>query len=60
MTAPTKRAPYPKPTVETPDIDQLEDWLMDGDCEATDGCIVEMDGTCEHGHLSWARYMGLI
>jgi hypothetical protein len=32
----------------------------DGGCEATDGCFVEPDGTCEHGQPSWLLALGLI
>jgi len=44
----------------TPSLDQLKEWLQDGICEATDGCIVEPDGTCEHGCSSWLVELGLI
>ena len=43
-----------------PSIEQLEEWMNEGGCEATDGCWVEPDGTCEHGCKSWALEMGLI
>ena len=32
----------------------------DGGCEATDGCFVEPDGTCDHGQPSWLLALGLI
>lgn len=51
---------YPKPTEDEPDDDQLEDWLYDSVCEATDGCTIEPDGICEHGHPSWFLQLGLI
>ena len=51
---------YPKPTVSPPEVHQLCDWEMDGGCEATDGCWVEPDGICEHGHQSWLLHMGMI
>ena len=51
---------YKKPTDEEPEIEQLEEWMNDSGCEATDGCWVEADGKCEHGHVSWMLYMGLI
>ena len=44
----------------TPTIEQLNEWLMDGVCEATDGCPIEPDGTCEHGCKSWFLELGLI
>ena len=49
-----------KPTVAVPDLDTLAYWLWDGVAEATDGCVVELDGTCPHGHRSWLRELGLI
>ena len=51
---------YPAPTTEAPDLEQLEEWMDDGVCEATDGCIVEPDGICPHGHPSWLLAMGMI
>jgi hypothetical protein len=50
----------PLPTTPEPDIEQLEEWMDDGVCEATDGCIVEPDGVCPHGHPSWLLKLGLI
>jgi len=44
----------------TPTIEDLEDWMNQGGCEATDGCWVEPDGVCEHGCKSWLLVMGLI
>lgn len=44
----------------TPSIDELEDWMFDGVAEATDGCLVEPDGICEHGNPSWLIKLGLI
>jgi hypothetical protein len=43
-----------------PSLSQIREWLVDGSCEATDGCIVEPDGTCEHGCQSWLLVMGMI
>ena len=45
----------PKPTLE-----ELQEWLDEGGCEATDGCWVEPDGDCEHGCPSWLKKLGLI
>lgn len=45
---------------DAPSMAQLEDWMMDGACEATDGCIVEPDGKCCHGHQSWLVKLGII
>lgn len=48
------------PTTPIPTIEQLERWMSEGGCEATDGCWVEPDGKCEHRHSSWMLRMGLI
>ena len=45
---------------ERPTIEQLIEWEQEGGCEATDGCWVEPDGTCEHGCNSWLIEMCLI
>ena len=47
-------------TDDVPDLEQLTEWVSDGICEATDGCIVEPDGTCEHGRPSWLLRLGMI
>jgi len=38
----------------------LERWVFEGVARATDGCEVEPDGTCEHGHGSWLLLLGFI
>ena len=43
-----------------PTIATLEKWSADGVAKATDGCRVEPDGECTHGHKSWMLVMGLI
>ncbi len=48
------------PVVEPPDLETLMAWEAEGFCEATDGCIVEADGTCPHGHRSWLLELGFI
>ena len=48
------------PTQPKPTMEQLERWSFDGVAEATDGCQVEPDGRCEHGHKSWLLVFGLI
>jgi len=40
--------------------EQEDDAMNRGHCEATDGCMVESDGTCEHGHPSWLLREGWI
>jgi hypothetical protein len=51
---------WPKPTKPEPEMVELEEWVFDSICEATDGCIVEPDGVCPHGHPSWMLYLGVI
>ena len=52
---------WPEPTTEEPSEETLMSWLMDAEYpEATDGCIIEPDGTCEHGQPCWMLYLGLI
>ena len=51
---------FPEPTEEEPKLELLEEWQDEGGCEATDGCWVEPDGVCEHGHPSWLLYLKLI
>jgi hypothetical protein len=43
-----------------PDDQQIAEWISDSVCEATDGCEVEPDGRCEHGHRSWLLALGMI
>jgi hypothetical protein len=45
---------------QPPNIETLMVWEMEGYCEATDGCVVEPDGRCTHGHRSWLLELGLI
>jgi hypothetical protein len=51
----TKNPDQPRPDLET-----LMEWEAEGGCEATDGCWVEPDGACPHGHRSWLLELGLI
>lgn len=51
---------WPEPTVPEPDEGQVEEWMFDDICEATDGCFTEPDGVCPHGHPSWLLRLGLI
>ena len=46
--------------VSPPSLEQLEEWLEEGLCEATDGCMVEPDGVCPHGKKSWLIVFGMI
>ena len=44
-----------------PSLEELQRQVEeDGGCEATDGCFVEPDGTCEHGQPSWLLALSLI
>lgn len=49
-----------KPTVKEPSLASLERQMNDGVVKATDGCRVEPDGHCPHGHVSWLIYLGYI
>ena len=67
LRAPSQEAPsprtsggYPEPTVEEPGLDEIGRMVLDGDCWATDGCTVEPDGVCPHGHPSWLLALGMI
>jgi len=51
---------YPTPTEDQPDIDELQEYVSDGICPATDGCDVEPDGVCSHGYPSWLLHLGYI
>ena len=56
-----KTREYPKPTIPEPDQDMVADWILDVTLpEATDGCTVEPDGTCPHGHPSWLLVLGYV
>jgi hypothetical protein len=55
------KSKWPTPVTDAPDMDAIFDWLLlDGDCEATDGCIIEPDGVCQHGYPSWLIQLGMI
>lgn len=49
-----------KATTKVPSLAKLERWSNDCVAEATDGCRVEPDGVCPHGHSSWLLRLGLI
>lgn len=51
---------WPEPTMDAPTYEQLERWDASGVSRATDGCPIEPDGVCEHGHPSWLIYLGYI
>ena len=62
------RAPHRQPPprkevngMRRPSLEELQRQVEeDGGCEATDGCFVEPDGTCDHGQPSWLLVLGLI
>jgi hypothetical protein len=57
---------WPEPTVPVPSYDevisQLEAAVMDRQVhfETSDGCELEPDGVCQHGHPTWLVRAGLI
>lgn len=52
---------HPQPTINEPDfIEVFQQEHEQGTVPATDGCRVEPDGKCEHGHVSWLVYWGVI
>lgn len=59
---------YPKPVTTPPTEDELLEDLkaavMDDkvsfETSCSQGCEVEADGTCSHGHPTWLRRAGLI
>ena len=52
---------WPEPTSEMPSMDEIEAMVFDLQMpEATDGCTIEPDGICCHGHPSWLIVMGII
>ena len=51
---------WPTPTTRVPSDRTLIHWENEGYCEATDGCRVEPDGTCPHGHRAWLLQLGMI
>jgi hypothetical protein len=48
-------------TTKAPSLATLERWERQGSGhKATDGCRVDPDGKCVHGHSSWLRRLGWI
>ena len=43
-----------------PSFATMTRWSDNGIAKSTDGCKVEPDGTCSHGHSSWMLVLGLI
>jgi len=55
-----ERQDWPEPLDPEPNACDLERWAFDSVVEATDGCLVEPDGICEHGHPSWLLHLALV
>ena len=51
---------WPEPLEPEPEFEQIEEWVTDSVCDATDGCTVEPDGICPHGHPSWLLQLGFV
>lgn len=51
---------WPEPETDAPDDTELEGMIFESVVDATDGCQVEPDGVCPHGHPSWLLRLGLI
>jgi hypothetical protein len=49
-----------EPCDAPPTLATMERWSDNGIARATDGCRVEPDGTCPHGHKSWLLVLGCI
>ena len=45
---------------ETPDLEQIRDWVFDSICETLDGQRIEPDGHAFNGCPSWLIALGLI
>ena len=43
-----------------PSYETMQKWEEKGYALATDGCKVEVDGTCPHGAVSWIRVKGIV
>lgn len=60
MNTPAKKK-WPDPIDQPPDDETIESWVVgDENCEATDGCTIEPDGVCPHGHPSWLIRLGIM
>lgn len=56
-----KKGELHQATEPRPSDDELEGMVTDRiDVTATDGCRCDPDGSCEHGHVSWLRRVGII
>lgn len=46
--------------MKKPSIETMKRWIDTGVARATDGCKVEVDGSCPHGCKSWLIVLGCI
>lgn len=46
--------------IEAPDIEQLEEWVHNDNCESVLGERIEPDGIDEHGSPSWLLVLGMV
>lgn len=53
----TSKGERHKATTKVPNIATMEQWMDKGIARATDGCSVEPDGKCTHGHNSWLKFV---
>ncbi len=52
---------WPSPDEDPPDDTVLERMVLGSiNTTSTDGCHVEPDGICPHGHPSWLRKLGIV
>lgn len=58
-TAPRPDGVRHRPTRPSPSLRRLQASLLESIVEGTDGCEVEPDGACKHGHHSWLRALGI-
>jgi hypothetical protein len=52
--------PWPNPITPEPEFITLAEFLFEAVARSTDGCLVEPDGICRHGHPSWLLRLGVI
>jgi hypothetical protein len=51
---------YKAVDTKQPGAATMNRWIDSGIARATDGCKVEPDGVCQHGHPSWILILGYI
>ena len=56
----TSKGERHKVTTKAPSTATMTRWVSNGIARATDGCKVEPDGRCPHGHMSWIMRLGII